>query len=81
MSVEENQFPASSGVCIRLWRPIPGATMPLKQLIRQVERFYLLQALEQAGGNRSQASRLLAMKRTTLIMKLKVLGLQSHLKG
>jgi len=40
-----------------------------------MERSYIEQALELSGGTRSEAARRLSLKRTTLIQKMKKLGI------
>lgn len=42
--------------------------------IRSIERELIGQALNRSGGNRGQAARLLALKRTTLVEKIKRLA-------
>ncbi|MCC6859912.1 MAG: sigma 54-interacting transcriptional regulator [Bryobacterales bacterium] len=49
-----------------------------KTLVRHYERDLILRALESTGGNRNRAARLLRLKRTTLIEKLKRLGIASR---
>jgi DNA-binding NtrC family response regulator len=48
--------------------------LPLAEAVRNYETGLIKAALEKAGGNRSQAAKLLKVKRTTLIEKLKKLG-------
>ena len=48
------------------------------ELIQSYEKELLLWALEKAGGNRSKASQLLQLKRTTLQDKLKKYGLRNR---
>ena len=43
----------------------------LKQVIEKIETDLILQALEKTGGVKDKAAKLLKMKRTTLIEKLK----------
>jgi len=43
----------------------------LSDVVRSYEYGLIRQALDRAGGNKSQAAKLLRMKRTTLIEKLK----------
>jgi DNA-binding NtrC family response regulator len=47
--------------------PFPDAPMTLETL----EQWYLLRVLEQAGGNRTEAARLLGISRSTLKEKLR----------
>ncbi len=51
-----------------------GVSLP--QALREFERSLILQALEASGGVKSRAARLLGIKRTTLIEKMKRLGLE-----
>ena len=43
----------------------------LPVLLRELEEAYIAQALEQSGGNKKEAARLLGMGRTTLVEKLR----------
>lgn len=45
--------------------------MSLQDAVRAFEKKTIERALELSGGNKSQASKMLGMKRTTLIEKLK----------
>jgi DNA-binding NtrC family response regulator len=59
--------------------PPRGSALPLKQLVRSatvsVERAALLRALDEAGGNRTQAARLLQIDYKTMRTKLKEYGI------
>jgi DNA-binding NtrC family response regulator len=44
--------------------------------VRETERRALRNALEQAGGNRTEAARILGVSRRTLYTKLKELGIE-----
>jgi len=48
----------------------------LKALVEDVERGYILRALDVTRGVKSEAARLLGLKRTTLIQKMKKLGIE-----
>jgi two-component system response regulator AtoC len=52
-----------------------GGALALGEIVRSAERQALVRALEQAGGNRSAAARLLGVSRTTLYTKLEEYGL------
>jgi len=52
------------------------AGFDLDSVIGGVEKFYILAALAKAGGNRSRAAALLGIKRTTLLARIKSLGLE-----
>ncbi len=62
------------------WRGFHGNHTHLNftELIQSYEKELLLWALHKAGGNRSKASQLLQLKRTTLQDKLKKYGLQNE---
>ena len=47
----------------------------LNQLVNKIERDLILQALERAGGVRSKAAQLLCLNRTTLLEKMKKMGI------
>jgi len=53
----------------------PGAGGSLKESLRAIEREQIIAALEQCGGNQSQAAILLGMPRRTLVAKIAELGL------
>jgi DNA-binding NtrC family response regulator len=50
---------------------IPDDGLNFEDVVNQFERDLLLRALEQTGGNKMQAAKLLNMKRTTFVEKLK----------
>ena len=54
---------------------LPGGGVDLQRRLQEVERAIIRQALEQSGGNKQQAARLLNIKRTTLVEKAKRLGI------
>ena len=58
---------SSYGAAVRL----PEDGMDLERFVAAVERELIEQSLARAGGNKEQAARLLNMKRTTLVEKLK----------
>ena len=58
----------------------PGV-LPLKEVLLQAEKEYILHALEVHGWNRSQAARALAIDRTTLFHKMRRHGLQPTQPG
>jgi DNA-binding NtrC family response regulator len=60
--------------------PLPRGNLSLGSFLDQ-ERDILRRALEQAGGNRTRAARALGLKRTTLIEKLRRLGLDEGRSG
>ena len=45
--------------------------MDLPNLLRMLEDSYIRMALEQSGGNKKEAARLLGLGRTTLVEKLR----------
>ena len=52
-------------------RPPSAESMPLDDVLRDLERRLLLDALEKTGGNKVQAARLLGVKRTTFAARLR----------
>jgi two-component system response regulator AtoC len=54
---------------------IPDQGMCFDTVVTEVERDLLLKSLKQTGGNKMQAAKLLNMKRTTFVEKLKRLGI------
>ncbi|MEZ5425386.1 MAG: sigma-54 dependent transcriptional regulator [Pyrinomonadaceae bacterium] len=55
---------------------IPDEGIDFTGVVSQVERELLLQTLEKTGGNKMQAAKLLNMKRTTLVEKIKRLQIE-----
>ena len=49
---------------------LPGADLPLPERVEAFERTCLLEALEAAGQNRTQAARLLGISRFSLLRRL-----------
>jgi DNA-binding NtrC family response regulator len=64
-------FDEVSGSESNLTRQIPDEGLDFSQVVSQLERELLLQTLDKTGGNKMQAAKLLKMKRTTLVEKLK----------
>ncbi len=54
---------------------VPADGVDLNRLLEDMERRYILQALQRTGGNRSRAAALLGLNRTTLIEKMKKMGI------
>jgi sigma-54 dependent transcriptional regulator, flagellar regulatory protein len=50
---------------------LPEEGLDLDRLIGGIERELIQRSLERTGGNKGQAARLLNLKRTTLVEKLK----------
>lgn len=77
--LEENDLPerirrgaaAGRGYCI----DFPVDDLSVKRAHRKVEREFILRALEQTGGNRTHAARLLDLSHRSLLYKLKEFGL------
>ncbi|HQU83712.1 MAG TPA: sigma-54 dependent transcriptional regulator [Pyrinomonadaceae bacterium] len=57
---------------------IPDEGIDFTGVVSQVERELLLQTLEKTGGNKMQAAKLLNMKRTTLVEKIKRLHIETE---
>ena len=55
---------------------IPDEGIDFSSVVSQVERELLLQTLDKTGGNKMQAAKLLNMKRTTLVEKIKRLEIE-----
>jgi DNA-binding NtrC family response regulator len=56
---------------------IPDEGIDLSEVVSQIERELLLQTLDKTGGNKMQAAKLLNMKRTTLVEKIKRLNIDA----
>lgn len=57
-------------------RSIPDEGIDFSEVVSQIERELLLQTLDKTGGNKMQAAKLLNMKRTTLVEKIKRLNIE-----
>ena len=58
---------------------LPEEGIDLNQVVTEVERNLICQSLERTGGNKGKAARLLFLKRTTLVEKLRRMNLlQEH---
>ena len=57
---------------------IPDEGIDLNGRIAKLEKELILQSLEKTGGNKNQAARLLNLKRTTLIEKLRRFDLNNE---
>jgi len=60
---------------------IPENGVNFKTQICHMEKALILQSLEKCGGNKKQAAKLLGLKRTTLVEKLKRLKLHDYIDG
>ncbi len=69
------QIPASRNI---VPNSIPDEGIDFSGVVSQVERELLLQTLDKTGGNKMQAAKLLNMKRTTLVEKIKPLQIEDH---
>jgi DNA-binding NtrC family response regulator len=56
---------------------LPEDGLDLERFVARIERELIERSLERTGGNKGQAARLLNLKRTTLVEKLKRIGRQS----
>jgi DNA-binding NtrC family response regulator len=64
-----------------LERSIPDEGLNFDAVVTEVERELLLQSLNKSGGNKMRAAKLLNMKRTTFVEKLKRLQIETELDG
>jgi DNA-binding NtrC family response regulator len=60
-------------------RAIPEEGLNFDAIVTEVERDLLLQSLTKSGGNKMRAAKLLNMKRTTFVEKLKRLQIDSEM--
>jgi DNA-binding NtrC family response regulator len=58
---------------------IPDEGLNFDEIVTEVERELLLQSLNKSGGNKMRAAKLLKMKRTTFVEKLKRLHIESEI--
>jgi DNA-binding NtrC family response regulator len=66
-----------SSVDVLPGQPIPDEGVNFDAVVTKVERELLLQSLTKAGGNKMRAAKLLNMKRTTFVEKLKRLQIDA----
>jgi Nif-specific regulatory protein len=59
---------------------LPEAGIDLNEMVNSIERNMILRALEKTGGVRSRAAQLLGLNRTTLIEKIKKMGIEQQKK-
>jgi two-component system response regulator AtoC len=81
-------LPEEIGKSASLFQPAPGQSFVPKSIpdegidflgvVSNVERELLLQTLDKTGGNKMQAAKLLNMKRTTLVEKIKRLQIEEE---
>lgn len=71
-----NMFQIQPGMDL-LPSSIPDEGIDFSDVVSQVERKLLLQTLAKTGGNKMQAAKLLNMKRTTLVEKIKRLNIET----
>lgn len=78
IKVQANSLPVSSSAGSVIPNSIPDEGMDFTGFVSQVERELLLQTLNKTGGNKMQAAKLLNMKRTTLVEKIKRLNIEEE---
>ena len=78
IKVQASSLPASSSASTVVPTSIPDEGMDFSGFVSQVERELLLQTLNKTGGNKMQAAKLLNMKRTTLVEKIKRLNIEEE---
>jgi DNA-binding NtrC family response regulator len=59
---------------------LPETGIDLNKMVNSIERNMILRALEKTGGVRSKAAELLGLNRTTLIEKIKKMGIEPQRK-
>lgn len=69
------QIPPGAGV---IPTTIPDEGIDFSEVVSQVERNLLIQTLDKTGGNKLQAAKLLNLKRTTLVEKIKRLQIEAE---
>jgi DNA-binding NtrC family response regulator len=85
---EEVRGGAASGITLALGTAvtpndddsIPDEGLNFEEIVTEVERELLLQSLDKSGGNKMRAAKLLNMKRTTFVEKLKRLHIEGKTK-
>jgi DNA-binding NtrC family response regulator len=59
----------------------PAETLPLKEMLTEIERRLIEKALERAGDNKSKAAKILGVNRPFLYRRLKELGIADETDG
>ena len=72
------ESPASISNGFKIPAAIPDEGLDFSGVVSQLERELLLQTLDKTGGNKMRAAKLLNMKRTTLVEKLKRLQIETE---
>ena len=66
-----------SGACAQEQREVPGETIDIQPMsIRDMERILIKKALDETGGNKSRAARILGISRQTLREKTRLYGIE-----
>jgi DNA-binding NtrC family response regulator len=68
----------TTGPAVSSPAPLPDEGVSFDEVVNKVERELLLKALDKAGGNKMRAAKLLNMKRTTFLEKLKRLEIAAE---
>jgi DNA-binding NtrC family response regulator len=76
LPVQPAQFAQSAQPMMLSEQAIPVEGVSLDAVVTNIERELLLRSLNQTGGNKMQAAKLLRMKRTTFVEKLKRLNIE-----
>ncbi len=76
--VEVSSLPSPLPVQQPLCLPVAGS-VDLAEIVAAIEQQHIIQALEAAGNNVSEAAKLLAMQRTTLIGKMQKYGIDRQI--
>jgi DNA-binding NtrC family response regulator len=72
----KNQISTNLSFASNFSQQIPDEGIDFSVVVSNVERELLLQTLDKTGGNKMQAAKLLNMKRTTLVEKIKRLEIE-----
>jgi DNA-binding NtrC family response regulator len=68
----------AGGAAVSAAEPLLAAllTMPLEQAVRELERILIARAIMHAGGNKTEAARLLQIRRQQLYARMSELGIE-----
>src|SRR5262249_26888901 len=72
---DQRNQPTSNGTTVETLALLPQDGLDLRAHLTMIERQLIEQALERSGGTVAQAARLLNLRRTTLVEKMRKLGM------
>lgn len=81
IKIQSGDFSKAAAPANLIPSEIPEEGIDFSGIVSQLERDLLLQTLDKTGGNKMQAAKLLNMKRTTLVEKIRRLQIENEDNG